>query len=91
MTLLPAPLVSTPWLAAHCDAPGLVVLDASYHLPAAAREPHVRPGPPRDRPVQQLGPEGRQPLRIGGNCFGIGRDFAGEIFNFGDDVVETQS
>ncbi len=38
MTLLPAPLVSTQWLAAHCDAPGLVVLDASYHLPAANRD-----------------------------------------------------
>ncbi len=38
MTTLPAPLVSAQWLAANLDAPGLVVLDASYHLPAAARD-----------------------------------------------------
>jgi thiosulfate/3-mercaptopyruvate sulfurtransferase len=31
-------LVSTDWLAAHHDDPGLAVLDASHHLPAAARD-----------------------------------------------------
>lgn len=31
-------LVSTDWLAAHGGEPGLVVLDASRHLPAAARD-----------------------------------------------------
>lgn len=31
-------LVSTEWLAARLNTPGLVVLDASYHLPAAARD-----------------------------------------------------
>ncbi len=38
MTTLPASLVSPEWLAANLDAPGLAVLDASYHLPAAARD-----------------------------------------------------
>jgi len=38
MITLPSPLVSTDWLAANLGAPGLVVLDASYHLPAAARD-----------------------------------------------------
>ena len=42
MTQLPASLVSTEWLAANLDAAGLAVLDASYHLPAAARDPQVR-------------------------------------------------
>jgi thiosulfate/3-mercaptopyruvate sulfurtransferase len=31
-------LVSTEWLAARLDAPGLAILDASHHLPAAARD-----------------------------------------------------
>lgn len=31
-------VVSTDWLAAHLDAPDLVVLDASRHLPAAGRD-----------------------------------------------------
>lgn len=31
-------LVSTGWLAAHPGEPGLAVLDASYHLPAANRD-----------------------------------------------------
>lgn len=31
-------LVSTDWLAAHLGEPGLAVLDASYHLPAASRD-----------------------------------------------------
>jgi thiosulfate/3-mercaptopyruvate sulfurtransferase len=39
MTLLPGPLVSTDWLARHIGQPGLVVLDASRHLPAAKRDP----------------------------------------------------
>ena len=38
MMTLPSPLVSTGWLAANLGAPGLVVLDASYHLPAANRD-----------------------------------------------------
>ena len=38
MTKLPSALVSTDWLAEHLGAPGLAVLDASYHLPAAARD-----------------------------------------------------
>jgi thiosulfate/3-mercaptopyruvate sulfurtransferase len=38
MTMLPSALVSTEWLAANRDAPGLAVLDASHHLPAAARD-----------------------------------------------------
>jgi thiosulfate/3-mercaptopyruvate sulfurtransferase len=32
-------LVSTDWLSAHFHDPGLAVLDASHHLPAAARDP----------------------------------------------------
>ena len=32
------PLVSTAWLAAQLDAPDLVVLDASAHLPDAQRD-----------------------------------------------------
>lgn len=32
-------LVSTQWLAEHLDAPDVVVLDASWHLPAAKRNP----------------------------------------------------
>ncbi|MEM7780206.1 MAG: sulfurtransferase [Pseudomonadota bacterium] len=32
-------LVSTAWLAENSDMPGLVVLDASRHLPAAGRDP----------------------------------------------------
>ena len=42
MTRFPSALVSTEWLADHLDAPktggGLAVLDASHHLPAAARD-----------------------------------------------------
>jgi len=38
MITLPASLVSTQWLAANLGAPGLAVLDASYHLPAATRD-----------------------------------------------------
>jgi len=38
MTTLPSALVSTDWLADNLDAPGLAVLDASHHLPAAARD-----------------------------------------------------
>lgn len=41
MTTLPASLVSAEWLAANLDAPGLAVLDASYHLPAAGRDPRA--------------------------------------------------
>lgn len=37
MTVLPSALVSSEWLAANLDAPGLALLDASHHLPAAAR------------------------------------------------------
>lgn len=35
---LPTPLVSTAWLAEHLGAPGLVILDASWYLPAAGRD-----------------------------------------------------
>lgn len=38
MTTFPSPLVSTEWLADNLGAADLVVLDASYHLPAAARD-----------------------------------------------------
>lgn len=38
MTKLPADLVSTEWLAANLSAPGLAILDASHHLPAAGRD-----------------------------------------------------
>lgn len=38
MTQSHSDLVSTEWLAARLAGPGLVVLDASYHLPAAARD-----------------------------------------------------
>lgn len=38
MTNLPADLVSTEWLAANLSAPGLAILDASHHLPAAGRD-----------------------------------------------------
>ncbi|HEY6965799.1 MAG TPA: sulfurtransferase [Erythrobacter sp.] len=41
MTTLPASLVSTAWLAENLGAPGLTVLDTSYHLPAAARDPEA--------------------------------------------------
>jgi thiosulfate/3-mercaptopyruvate sulfurtransferase len=34
-------LVSTEWLAAHLGEPGLAVLDASRHLPAANRDPRA--------------------------------------------------
>jgi thiosulfate/3-mercaptopyruvate sulfurtransferase len=32
-------IVETDWLAAHLDAPDLVVFDASWHLPTAGRDP----------------------------------------------------
>ncbi|ADZ70436.1 3-mercaptopyruvate sulfurtransferase [Polymorphum gilvum] len=32
------PLVSTAWLADHLEAPDVVVVDASYHLPTAGRD-----------------------------------------------------
>ncbi|MGH6955609.1 MAG: 3-mercaptopyruvate sulfurtransferase [Caulobacteraceae bacterium] len=34
-----SPLVSTDWLAAHLGEPDLVVLDASWHMPDAGRDP----------------------------------------------------
>ncbi|MSR01173.1 MAG: 3-mercaptopyruvate sulfurtransferase [Gemmatimonadetes bacterium] len=36
---LPGPLVRTEWLAARLGQPGLVVVDASWYLPAMARAP----------------------------------------------------
>lgn len=36
---LPAPLVGASWLNAHLGAPGLKVLDASWHMPDAGRDP----------------------------------------------------
>jgi thiosulfate/3-mercaptopyruvate sulfurtransferase len=38
MTQPPQALVSTEWLAAHGDAPGIAILDASHHLPGAGRD-----------------------------------------------------
>ena len=38
MTDDPKTLVSTDWLAAHLDDPGLRLLDASWHMPAAGRD-----------------------------------------------------
>lgn len=32
-------IVDTAWLAEHLDAPGLIVLDGSWHLPTAKRDP----------------------------------------------------
>ena len=34
------PLVTTAWLAQHLDAPDVRVVDASWHMPAAQRDPH---------------------------------------------------
>ena len=38
-TSLADPLVSTEWLAEHLDAPDVRVVDASWHMPAAQRDP----------------------------------------------------
>ena len=38
---LPGPLVSTGWLAQHLGTPGLLVLDGSWYLPTAARDPRA--------------------------------------------------
>jgi thiosulfate/3-mercaptopyruvate sulfurtransferase len=35
------PLVSTDWLASNLHTPGLRVLDASFYMPAEARDPHA--------------------------------------------------
>ncbi len=40
----PKTLVSTDWLAAHFDDPDLRILDASWYLPAAARDPKAEYG-----------------------------------------------
>ena len=37
----PEALVSTDWLAAHLDAPDVRVVDASWHMPAAKRDPRA--------------------------------------------------
>lgn len=39
MAHLSDPLVSTQWLAQHLDAPDVRVVDASWHMPAAQRDP----------------------------------------------------
>ncbi|MGE0440887.1 MAG: 3-mercaptopyruvate sulfurtransferase [Gemmatimonadales bacterium] len=39
VTLLPGPIVSPAWLAEHLHRPDLVVLDASWYLPAMNRDP----------------------------------------------------
>lgn len=39
--VLPGPLASTDWLAAHLGHPRLVVLDASWYLPSAGRDPRA--------------------------------------------------
>ena len=36
---LPGPLVSPAWLAQHLGVPGLKVVDASWYMPADARDP----------------------------------------------------
>ena len=33
-----ASIVETDWVAAHLGTPGLVVLDATWHLPTAGRD-----------------------------------------------------
>ncbi len=38
---LPGPIVTTEWLAAHLRDPDLVVVDASWYLPAMARDPRA--------------------------------------------------
>ncbi len=38
---LPGPIVTTEWLAAHRGDPDLVVVDASWYLPAMARDPRA--------------------------------------------------
>jgi len=38
---LPLPVVSTAWLHEHLGEPDLVVLDASWYLPSAGRDPHA--------------------------------------------------
>ena len=35
------PLVSTAWLSGHLGEPGLRVMDASFYMPAEARDPHA--------------------------------------------------
>ncbi len=35
------PLVSTAWLAEHLDAPDVRVVDGSWHMPAAQRDPRA--------------------------------------------------
>lgn len=35
------PLVSTDWLADHLDDPNVVVIDASWHMPATGRDPYA--------------------------------------------------
>ncbi|OAI31819.1 3-mercaptopyruvate sulfurtransferase [Methylosinus sp. R-45379] len=34
-------LVSTQWLADHLHAPDVIIFDASWHMPAAGRDPHA--------------------------------------------------
>lgn len=36
-----SPLVSTSWLADHLRDPGLALVDASWYMPAAGRDPHA--------------------------------------------------
>jgi thiosulfate/3-mercaptopyruvate sulfurtransferase len=36
-----SPLVSTDWLAAHLDAPDVRIIDASWYLPSAQRDPRA--------------------------------------------------
>lgn len=38
---LPLPIVSTGWLAGRLGAPGLAVVDASWYLPSAGRDPRA--------------------------------------------------
>ena len=38
---MPDPLVSTEWLASRLDSPAVRILDASWHLPSAGRDPRA--------------------------------------------------
>lgn len=38
---MPAPFVTTEWLAQHLSDPDIVILDGSWHMPAANRDPHA--------------------------------------------------
>ena len=49
-------LVSTDWLARHLNAPDVVILDASWHLPTAKRDAHAEEVAPLDSMPIESGP-----------------------------------